>query len=200
MIETSFKGRAVLGVAAAASMLLAGAAQAALLDRDLDGDAVVDAFYDTNRDITWLRNANVNGAIDWNSAFAWADGLSIGGHGDWRLPSMGTCDVNTGCHGVLEMVQLWGELGAGTGDFQNLGGYYWSGTVLNIDPNQAWYFHYAVAPITYTGYYFTSKEVPLLAMAVHPGDIGAPIPEPESLALMLAGLTALAWVVRRRRR
>lgn len=98
------------------------------------------------------------------------------------------------------MVELWAELSAGTGDFQNLGGVYWSGTVLDIDPNQAWYFNYAVAPAPYTGYSFTSKEVPYLAMAVHPGDVGAPTPEPESLALMLAGLTALAFVVRRRPR
>ncbi len=152
--------RSIWSAAAAASMLLAGAAQAALQDRDLDGDAVVDAFYDTDLDITWLRDANVNGAIDWNTATAWAEGFSSGGYDDWRLPTMGSCNVNTGCHGILEMVSLWGQLRAGTGDFQNLGGYYWSGTVLNIDPNQAWYFHYAVAPTPYTGYYFTSKEVP----------------------------------------
>ena len=39
------------------------------------------------------------------------------------------------------------------------------------------------------------------AMAVHPGDVGMPmVPEPQSLALMLAGLTLLALVVRRRPR
>lgn len=199
-MQTSFNGRAVLGATALASMLLASAAQAALLDRDLNGDTVVDAFYDTDLDITWLRNANVNGAIAWDTATAWADGLSIGGYDDWRLPSMGSCDVNTGCHGVLEMVSLWGRLSPGTGNFQNLGGYYWSGTVLNIDPNAAWAFNYAVAPTPYTGYYVSSKESPLFAMAVHPGDIGAPIPEPESLALMLAGLSALALALALRRR
>ena len=45
-------------VSAAAAVLFAGTAQAALQDRDLNGDAVVDAFYDTDLDITWLRNAN----------------------------------------------------------------------------------------------------------------------------------------------
>lgn len=33
-------------------MLLFGAAQAALQDRDLNGDTVIDAFYDTDLDVT----------------------------------------------------------------------------------------------------------------------------------------------------
>ena len=35
------------------------------------------------------------------------------------------------------------------------------------------------------------------ARAVHPGDIGTPVPEPETYALMLAGLAALALANRR---
>ena len=53
--------RAMAGAVAAAAVLLAGPAQAALQDRDLNGDTVVDAFYDTDLDITRLRNANPNG-------------------------------------------------------------------------------------------------------------------------------------------
>jgi hypothetical protein len=48
---------------------------------------VVDAFYDTDLDITWLRNANVNGPMTWADAVAWADGYSFGGYDDWRLPT-----------------------------------------------------------------------------------------------------------------
>lgn len=168
---------------------------AALQDRDLNGDTVVDAFYDIDLDITWLRDANVNGAMDWDSAVAWADGFSLGGYGDWRLPSMGICDITTGCHGVNEMSTLWGQLGAGTGDFQNLGGYYW--TANEFPPDYAWFFPF-VTP--YPGYYIRPKGTELLAMAVHPGDIGAPIPEAASMALMLAGLGASAVMVRRRPR
>ncbi|WP_310387448.1 hypothetical protein [Roseateles sp.] len=79
--------RTAFGAVSVAAMLVAGAVQAALQDRDLNGDAVVDAFYDTDLDITWLRNANVNGTMSWGTAVAWADGFSFAGHDDWRLPT-----------------------------------------------------------------------------------------------------------------
>lgn len=63
--------------------------------RDLNGDTVTDAFYDPKLNITWLRNANVNGAMNWVSANAWAAGYSIGTYDDWRLPTM----VDTGTSG-----------------------------------------------------------------------------------------------------
>lgn len=57
-------------VAATAALVMATPAQAALQGRDLNSDSVIDAFYDTTLNITWLRNANVNGAMNWNSAVA----------------------------------------------------------------------------------------------------------------------------------
>lgn len=90
--------------AAAATLMLATPAQATpvpgqgtwdnpnpasgLQARDLNGDTVTDAFYDPKLNITWLRNANVNGAMNWASANAWAAGYSIGIYDDWRLPTM----------------------------------------------------------------------------------------------------------------
>lgn len=81
--------------ATAATLIMATPAQATLQARDLNGDTVTDAFYDTTLNITWLRNANVNGSMDWNSAVAWAAGYSIGSYSDWRLPTM----VDTGTSG-----------------------------------------------------------------------------------------------------
>lgn len=97
--------------AAAAALILVTPAQAApvlgqgtwdnpnpaigLQARDLNGDSVTDAFYDPKLNITWLRDANVNGPMDWNSAVAWAAGYSIGSYSDWRLPTM----VDTGTSG-----------------------------------------------------------------------------------------------------
>ena len=92
--------------AAAGALLLAGAASAAgvpgqgtwettLQARDLDGDTVTDAFYDTELNITWLRNANVNGPMTWDAANAWAANLAVGAYSDWRRPTM----VDTGTPG-----------------------------------------------------------------------------------------------------
>lgn len=94
----------------ALSLLLASAAQAALLER-LDGQA----YYDTDLDITWLANANLarsesfgisgsinNGAMDWNTANEWIaamnavdDGKGYLGYNDWRLPK----SLDTGAPG-----------------------------------------------------------------------------------------------------
>ena len=100
--------RAATGVLAAAAALGAGLAQAVgvsgqgtwettLLPRDLDGNAGngPEAFYDTALNITWLRNANANGAMYWNDAMTWANTLVVGGVGGWRLPKV----VDTGAPG-----------------------------------------------------------------------------------------------------
>mgnify|MGYP001003726821 CR=1 FL=1 len=187
---------------ACSALLVSGGAQAALQDRDLDGDTVVDAFYDTDRDITWLRNADVNGPMDWNSAVAWANGLIFAGFSDWRLPTLGPTDncVGVSCAGG-EMGHLWYvELGnspgamTNTGDFQNLlpSIYWYAGGVWN--PGSAWAFNMSfgnqgTAPATDAWY----------AMAVRDGDVPS-IPEPETHALMLAGLGLLALARRLQRR
>lgn len=91
-IKTFFNA---LLVTTAATLMLATPAQATLQARDLNGDGVTDAFYDTTLNITWLRNANVNGPMTWDSAVAWAAGYSFGGYNGWRLPTM----VDTGTPG-----------------------------------------------------------------------------------------------------
>ncbi len=79
-----------------------GTWQTTLQDRDLDGNGTTDAFYDTDLNITWLRNANVNanpsngGTMSWQLATAWAAALKVGTFDDWRLPTM--VDTSTsGC-------------------------------------------------------------------------------------------------------
>lgn len=72
---------------------------------------------------------------------------------------------------------------------------YWSGTEYAPNPGSAWYFR------DFDGLqYFHDKGVALYAVAVRPGDVipSASVPEPQSLALLLLGLTA-GMVARRRR-
>lgn len=55
-------------------------------------------FYDTQLDLTWLGDWNVNGAKDWAAANAWAASLTDFG-GGWSLP--GVLDTGTpGCVGT----------------------------------------------------------------------------------------------------
>ena len=72
---------------------------------------------------------------------------------------------------------------------------YWSGTAYAPDPAiNAWNFN------TNNGNQnINNQNNEFYAWAVRPGDVAAPIPEPETYALFLAGLGLLGVVARRRR-
>lgn len=193
--------RTLIGAIGATALLLGGAAQAALQDRDLDGDTVVDAFYDTDLDITWLRDANVNGPTTWDPAVAWADGFSFAGFNDWRLPTNDGC-INFNCTGS-EMGHLWYvELGNMAGAMTNTGGFqnlvsdrYWSSTDGVPNPAYADWFD-----MSNGGQQSSNKYVAVqYAMAVTNGDVGM-VPEPGTYALMLVGLAAVGTMVRQHAR
>ena len=119
-MRTKFNKRTVCGAVVGASMLVAGPAQAALQDRDLNGDTVVDAFYDTDLDITWLRDAGLFTGGYWADANTWANTLVVGGVSGWRLPMSDTC-YQYNCTGS-EMGHLWYvELGNSAGFMTNTG-------------------------------------------------------------------------------
>jgi hypothetical protein len=205
-----------------------GTWETTLQARDLNGDGVTDAFYDTELNVTWLRNADANGRMNWDTAKSWASALVVGGYSGWRMPTMvdtgapgcdlsnagGTdCGYNvqtkSGSTVYSEMAHLWyttlgnkaicapGEANciaaqpgwglSNTGNFQNMQSYfYWSGTQFTTYADFAWAFS------TTSGSQGGFGGSPgFYAMAVRPGDVTAAIPEPETYALMLAGLAVV---------
>jgi hypothetical protein len=219
-----------------------GTWETTLQARDLDGDGVTDAFYDTELNVTWLRDANANGRMTWDAAKTWASNLVVGGNSGWRLPTLvdtglpgcnfaytGTdCGYNvqtkSGSTVYSEMAHLyyttlgnkayctpgdpacsvaqpgWGL--SNTGNFQNLlSSGYVSGTGYAAAAPGGFNFGPSFDSNFGANSGFQGPAAPstqLYALAVRPGDVTAAIPEPESYALALAGLTALV-VVRRHR-
>lgn len=197
--------------------LITGSAHAALQGRDLNGSPnSFEAYYDTDLDITWLADANVNGIMNWADANSWAANLSIVDtlnhrtYDNWRLPTALNQDLTGPCFGFncadSEMGHLfYSELGGTAGQpimsssdpdlakFNHVQAEgYWSGTEYAPDTGNAWLFSFyysdQVVDAKYSGFY---------AMAVSPGDVAA-VPEAQTYALMLAGLGLVGWRARRR--
>jgi hypothetical protein len=175
-------------------------------------------------------NATASGRMTWANATAWADNLSTGSDGNtisnWRLPTMtdtGTPGCNSSYGGTdcgynpatstSEMASLFfntlgnkafyntsGAAQAGygltnAGSFQNMqSDVYWLGTEYAPGPVNAWTFY------TYVGVQNAyGKGSQFYALAVRPGDV-SPAPEPETYAMMLAGLALIGAIGRRRSR
>jgi hypothetical protein len=205
-----------------------GTWQSTLLGRTLAGDAVSATnteavfLYDTDLNITWLRDANVNvlngraGRMDWQTAMGWADTLSVGGFSNWRLPTITlpdpTCQNNqsSGEHCLgSELGHLWyttlGNVSANqmtqTVPFLNVRRFdeYWTDTPYAGNNVTAWYQNFARG----TQGFNLKSLVAMYGMAVRPGDVlgGAvtPVPEPETWAMLLAGLGLLGALARRNR-
>jgi hypothetical protein len=213
-----------------------GTWETTLLGRDINRNAVAATdvsavyLYDATLNLTWLRNANVNGAMNWATATAWADNLSTGSGAtaidNWRLPTIadpaascsysysGTNCGNNPDTSNSEMASLFyntlgnkalyntsGQAQAGygltnAGSFQNMqSGDYWLGTEYAPTPTNAWNFSTGYGQQDAYG-----KDYQLYALAVHTGDVMAPVPEPETYAMLLLGLGVVGAVSRRRSR
>ena len=205
-----------------------GTWETTLQARDINGDGVIDAYYDSALNISWLANWNVNGLIGWGAANAWAAGLDVFGTTGWRLPGItdtGTTGCNfsraggTDCGSNVDTVSSemahmfyetlgnkayfspvtgtpgqpgWGL--ANTANFINMqADRYWSGTPYALNPDWAWDF----SVIDGTQFY-NAQVQPGYAVAVHDGDVSTAVPEPQALAMMLAGLGGVLALVRRR--
>lgn len=174
------------------------------------------------------NSVSFDGRMGWSTAVAWADSLVYGGYSDWRLPTLNPSDKSCGnsfnpgggfpnqyygynCAGgelsglfVTDLGIKAGESISNTsGDtpeqianlalFSNLASsVYWSGTPYAPDAASAWYFISADGAQR-----FDSKSLRQFAVAVRIGDV-TPVPEPQSVTLMLAGALLIGFAARRR--
>jgi len=173
-------------------------APAELIDR---GGGLI---YDTDRNTTWLQDANYaqtsgydsDGVIMlWTDALAWADQLEYGGLSDWRLPTAYNIDGSGPCYGYCpdsEMGHLYfveGITSTNFGPFINIQltspQSYWLAEADGTDG--AYDFSFAQAGLQATRYNFSGSYV----WAVRDGDVGyAPnsidiIPDDESNTINL---------------
>jgi hypothetical protein len=191
-----------------------------LQPRDLDGDHVADAFYDSGLNLSWLTDANVRGPLPWADAMAWATSLDLHGVTGWRLPTLiqvptctpppfVDCSISV-APGSSELAHMFlttlGNTPSATPELAT-----WNdGPFTGLQPAS-----YFTDPLGFFGAGFFAAFIfdmgtgehnidgdflPRFAWAVHAGDI-APIPELPSRHMALAGLALcgpLAWPPRRR--
>lgn len=172
-----------------------------------------------------VSGIGANGYMTWNTAQSWIAAMNAAnylGFNDWRLPTVtdtGTpaCDnasgngcVNIADAAASEMAHLWyDELGnipynentaagglTNTGPFTNIqSNIYWYDTEYAPNTNAAWIFGAGNGTM-----YVDLKALPgALAWAVRPGQSVSAVPEPETYAMLLAGLGLLGFTARRRR-
>jgi hypothetical protein len=194
--------RFLVAALAAGFVLSVSPVHAALEGRDINRDGVTDAFFDTDLNITWLRDTGLNPRSTFAQADTWAANLVVGNVSDWRLPTSDVSCQASNCS-KSEMGHLfYTELGnhsainVNSGSFQGLAlGPYWSGNKDALRPGQAWVFTF------FDGFqYSAALSQPYSAMAVRDGDVAAVlVPEPKTDAMLLAGLGFMVLIARRRK-
>ncbi len=191
---------------------------AALVDQGLFVDSgsglSVNLIYDTDRDITWLGDANFakttgfdsNGLMTWSTANSWAQGLTIGGLTDWRLPRTlvpdSSCQISP-AHGVFCSGSELGHL-----FYSELGGTANQSILTSGDPDLALFdniqnfLYWSETPSGGSRFAFgldigvqvsSNTSNGLYAWAVHDGTV-TPVPVPSSMILMGVGLAGLIAV------
>jgi len=196
--------------------LITSASQASLIGilPASPGGTDYQAYYDNVANLTWLANANGNGAMTWANATAWVASLDIDGVTGWRLPEIvqpdascsiqDTNDSGFNCTGSEMGNLFYNVLGGSAGSsittshngeydkFSNVQNYYyWSSTVF--DGTSSWSFDLRDGYQDWNG-----TQNAMYAWAVQTGNV-APVPVPAAIWQFGGGLLGLIGVARQRR-
>lgn len=190
----------VVNVALSALLGSSFAVHAALEDL---GNGVIK---DTDLGVVWLADANnsktsgynTDGLMTWSAANNWVNQLNAGGNSEWRLPSTddmkhlfyneldGVVDRsiynthNNANFGLFKNIQAQVN-GLGVVEASNL---YWTSTPANDNSKASVFAFFNGRDYAY------DKNEGRFAMAV------SSVPEPETYAMLLAGLGLLGWRLR----
>ncbi len=151
--------------------------------------------FDSDQSLTWTKDANLNGQMDWATAVAWANNLDYAGYTDWVLPTIDQLATQFSTNlGEASGQSIADSHNANYALFDNVQSYmYWSGSEYAPIPDTAWLFY------TYNGYqssYYYKDYLQLYAWAVRPGDVAA-VPVPGAFWLFGSAMVGLMGLKRR---
>ncbi|MDK2126108.1 hypothetical protein [Parachitinimonas caeni] len=200
LIGAVLAGLVGLGMTLATSpALAAGTASWSLQKRDLNGDGVVDAYYDTQLNITWLYNPSLwmpgPAYRNWQDAKGLVAGFQVNGVAGWRLPRLNpnVCDpiwvsaqdCAKGPYAKTnELLHLWFVTLDGLRadhpmrtHFAFADGVWYENEGPASFPNSAYYMYFAMlAHPGFEAYKPGNSGVRFLPWPVRDGDVGTPLP------------------------
>ena len=149
--------------------------------------------FDSAQSLTWTKDANLNGQMDWATAVAWANNLDYAGYTDWVLPTIDQLATQFSTNlGEASGQSIAASHNDSYNLFTNLQSYgYWSGSEYAPYPGYAWDFGTSSGNQNNT-----NKASQLYAWAVRPGDVAA-VPVPGAFWLFGSAMVGLMGLKRR---